>query len=103
MFSPFLIFLKKKRVIPCKHVFEGNNPVLLSEVVKKVKNYTVVFCEQFFPVSYQSQADYRGLFASMCSTRSSMRFEYPHSLSYQLMIFTEVPSTLVQRPSTIEE
>ena len=33
-----------------------------------------------------------------------MRFEKPHSLSYQLTVFTSVPSmTVVSGPSTIEE
>ena len=38
------------------------------------------------------------------STRSMMRLEYPHSLSYQETTFTSVPSmTLVSCPSTIDE
>ncbi len=46
---------------------------------------------------------YKALFASMCKIRSSILFEYPHSLSYQLITFTVLPITLVDKPSTIDE
>jgi len=46
---------------------------------------------------------YKGLFASICRTKSSILLEYPHSLSYQLITLTVVPMTLVERASTIDE
>src|SRR4051794_28026388 len=47
---------------------------------------------------------YQSPFAAMYLTRSRTRQEYPHSLSYQERIFTQVPSiTFVFPASTMDE
>jgi len=47
--------------------------------------------------------NYSSLFASIWRIRSSIRLEYPHSLSYQLITLTILPMTLVHLPSTVDE